>query len=613
MTLKDYLEQFRKNMMVMSRTANGRLDLSASATKADSMAAVSAEDARSLALENTDRAVRFLFDHRRQFFRSAGEVEALVLEAAEITNQGIVKDGSLFRSGEDSVKFNYARIRDIPVFWDWFIRSFHWLLTSQILQPADIAAFCEYVINIVGHFFSDGCGKISMLISTYVFMRYDLPCPEYTSRDDYYRTASRGKIPAAAELRLLPADPEFWNFVCYYRSLCKDKEPRFNSVMEQAEDRSYVCRLTGQLTGVRNILFRQIIELFYKMHGDVLVVFDCGTLAWIDQEGIRVLADLKAAGRRFLLKNPSADCTVLFLIEGLAAFLEEKNKLPQIDLSGCEKINEGANGVIYRVNDEVVAKTFKKEPDYYDLVRQRLALRNALICGVPAPFSFGYAIYEGKIVTLMELIRSRSLMQIIASEEDSDGYIIRYAQFVRQLHEIRDPKKLQKFSRDMMGREILDKADRCDSVLPEAYRGRARALIGAAGGPECLVHGDIQPNNVMISGDEMLFIDFDTFSTGKAVYDLGALCRTLLCSENRSVSDFNDFLRLPDKKCREIWDLFIRAYYQGEREEIIREKTAQARLIGTVLALAKMIKKGADPAFISYWANELKQLVSAAV
>ena len=64
MTLKDYLEQFRKNMMVMSRTANGRLDLSASATKADSMAAVSAEDARSLALENTDRAVRFLFDHR---------------------------------------------------------------------------------------------------------------------------------------------------------------------------------------------------------------------------------------------------------------------------------------------------------------------------------------------------------------------------------------------------------------------------------------------------------------------------------------------------------------------------------------------------------------------
>lgn len=42
MTLNDYREQFRRNLMVMSRTANGRLDLSASATKADSMAAGSA-------------------------------------------------------------------------------------------------------------------------------------------------------------------------------------------------------------------------------------------------------------------------------------------------------------------------------------------------------------------------------------------------------------------------------------------------------------------------------------------------------------------------------------------------------------------------------------------
>lgn len=45
MTLNDYREQFRRNLMVMSRTANGRLDLSASATKADSMAAGSAGEA----------------------------------------------------------------------------------------------------------------------------------------------------------------------------------------------------------------------------------------------------------------------------------------------------------------------------------------------------------------------------------------------------------------------------------------------------------------------------------------------------------------------------------------------------------------------------------------
>ena len=81
------------------------------------------------------------------------------------------------------------------------------------------------------------------------------------------------------------------------------------------------------------------------------------------------------------------------------------------------------------------------------------------------------AVYDGKIVTLMELINSRSLMQIIASGEDSDEYIARYAQFVKELHEIQDEQKLNRFTRDLLGQEILGKADRCDSVLPEEYRG----------------------------------------------------------------------------------------------------------------------------------------------
>ena len=66
MTLNDYREQFKRNMMVMSRTANGKLDLSASATKIDSMAVKSADAAQNLALENTDRAIEYLFNNRRR-------------------------------------------------------------------------------------------------------------------------------------------------------------------------------------------------------------------------------------------------------------------------------------------------------------------------------------------------------------------------------------------------------------------------------------------------------------------------------------------------------------------------------------------------------------------
>ena len=608
MELNDYREQFRRNMMVMSRTANGRLDLSASASKADSMAAGSAEAARDKALENTDRALEFLFDNRRRKFRSAAELEMLLLEVAEITNKGIVKEGRLFRSGEDSAKYKYARIKDLPKMWDWFVRAFRWLLASQSFETEEIAAYSEYVINAFAHFFSDGCGKISMLVSSYVFMRYDLPLPEYTSREEYYRTVIREKIPTMRDLRRLPLDREFWRFVNYYLGLCPSKNQASKSSVEKADEESYVCHLAGSITGARSLAFRQSMEEFYEKYGDVRVIFDCSTLAWIDMDGINVLANLKAAGRRFVLKNLNADCKVLFKLEGFEAFIDGDDKLPLIDLSSCKKINEGANGVIYRVNDEVVAKTFKKEPDYYDLVRRRIGLKNALICGVPAPLSFGYALYEGKIVTLMELIDSRFLMQIITSGEECDEYIIHYARFIKDLHEIRDEQRLSMFDRNLLGQEILSKADRCDCVLPPEHRGRARQIIEAIDEPECFVHGDIQPNNIMISRDEMLFIDFDSFTTGKAVYDLGTLYRTLMCNENMGISDLNSFLKISFDECRRIWDMFLAEYYKDEQEEVVRKKAAQAELIGTVLTLAKQIKDEAAPELIFRWASELARL-----
>ena len=310
-----------------------------------------------------------------------------------------------------------------------------------------------------------------------------------------------------------------------------------------------------------------------------------------------------------MLKNLNADCKVLFRVEGFDEYLDEGDKLPKIDLSRCEKINEGADGIIYRVSDEVIAKTFKDEPNYFDIVRRRLALKNALICGVPAPFTFGYAEYEGKIVTLMELINAKPLLQILASEEDCDGYIIRYAQFIRQLHEIRDEERLRFFDRNLLGEEILGKADKCDIVLREEYRGRARELIEAVDEPECLVHGDIHPKNIMVSGDEMLFIDFDSFSTGKGIYDLGTIYRALLCYEDRRVSGFNSFLKLPADVCRKTWELFISTYYEGEPEEFVRKKVAQAVLIGTVITLARFIRTEAAPALISEWASELEAVI----
>ena len=55
-----------------------------------------------------------------------------------------------------------------------------------------------------------------MLVSKYVFMRFDKQCPEYRSREDYYRAAERDTILTAGDLYRLMSDTKYWNFVSYY-------------------------------------------------------------------------------------------------------------------------------------------------------------------------------------------------------------------------------------------------------------------------------------------------------------------------------------------------------------------------------------------------------------
>ena len=582
MKLSDYREQFIRNTMIMPRTAD-------------------------YAPENTDRALSYLYDNRGRNFKSAKELGELVLETAAITNEGTAREGCLFRE-EDGECPGLTEVRDLPAIWDRYLGLLYWMLSSQCFEVEESAAFSEYVIN-AAQFFPAGCGKTAMLISTFVFMRFGLPCPGYTSEDEYYRAAAREKRLTDDDMHQLLADHGFWEFVSYYKSICPSRDMTYDNYAEKLDDGSYLCHLTGNLTGVRNRVFRQNLAGFYEKYGDTLIIFDCSTLAWIDMEGISVLADLREAGKAFRISNLNADCLVLFKVEGFEDHMEGADRLPKIDLSGCEKINEGADGIIYRVSDEIIAKTFKNDPDYYDIVKRRIAQKNALIAGVPAPFSFGYAEDHGRIATLMELIRSKSLLQIIAAEEDIDDYVLRYARFVRQLHEIREEEKLKNFDRNLLGEEILGKADRCDPFLKERYRGRARKIVEAIDEPECLVHGDIHPNNIMLSGDEMLFIDFDSFSTGKGIYDLGTLYRTLLYNGSKDGSDLNTFLRIPMNKCRKIWDMFLEEYYREEQDETAWEKASEAKLIATVLALASLIKYKAAPDVISEWAAVLEKIL----
>lgn len=88
------------------------------------------------------------------------------------------------------------------------------------------------------------------------------------------------------------------------------------------------------------------------------------------------------------------------------------------------------------------------------------------------------------------------------------------------------------------------------------------------------LHGDIQPNNIMISGDELIVIDLCDLSMGNRVFDFGTLFVSLVAF-NESYPENVKFLGLDAETDRKIYGGLLRNYL-GDYDSDIEDKIKAA-------------------------------------
>ncbi|AUH73646.1 zeta toxin family protein [Legionella sainthelensi] len=115
--------------------------------------------------------------------KSPGDVKQFLGEIATIMGNGIVEGD--WKRTHDSEKFKvYTRVKDLELQLEDFSRQFLNRLESvkKIKDPKkkenaaiELAAWCEYRVNLTDHFLADGCGKTSALMANFVFMAAKIP------------------------------------------------------------------------------------------------------------------------------------------------------------------------------------------------------------------------------------------------------------------------------------------------------------------------------------------------------------------------------------------------------------------------------------------------------
>jgi hypothetical protein len=185
-----YTDHALRNLRNTSRTASGVIDTSASATKSEAIVeGLSSEAIADTATENFTQTIEQLYDMRDVAMESPEDLRELVEATALQINGGLLKEGHLIRSGDDSDKYGYTRLADLPEAMEEFYDSFFAALDSPDVDPIYLAGWVEYRIDLTDHFFADGCGKSAKAVSAWVLMRAGLPLPTYRGRDELYANA----------------------------------------------------------------------------------------------------------------------------------------------------------------------------------------------------------------------------------------------------------------------------------------------------------------------------------------------------------------------------------------------------------------------------------------
>ena len=155
------------------------------------------EEIKQKVLSNFDEALKKAWNISKNFtLMSPVEVKKFILYMAKIISQEFVQESELIRK-HDSLNYPYSESSKLEGLLTSFSEELFTRLSTIRVQKnrqssklhntaIETAAWVEYRVNLTDHFFADGCGKVSLILSTFVLMSADKEMPLFLAQKEYF-------------------------------------------------------------------------------------------------------------------------------------------------------------------------------------------------------------------------------------------------------------------------------------------------------------------------------------------------------------------------------------------------------------------------------------------
>ena len=302
---------------------------------------------------------------------------------------------------------------------------------------------------------------------------------------------------------------------------------------------------------------REMTEAVNAVPGAELVI-DAGKLEYISSAGLRVLLKLrKQTGKPLDVVNVSPEVYEIFETTGFTELLNVKKRLREISLEGCEKIGQGGDGAVYRLDADKIVKVYTPEKQMSDIERERSFARTAFVNGVPSVIAYDTVRVGDCLGVVFELLKSDTLGHAMRDNPDKlEEYVAQYVDLARTLHNTHMPRGSLSDIRDIQRGRLERLSVWCSPEEINILKG----IIDSMPERDTVIHNDLHPGNIMIQNGELVLIDMAEISVGPTVFDLSSIYRDLIAGARTNVATTESSIGMPVDMVERVAQMFFAQY-----------------------------------------------------
>ena len=317
-------------------------------------------------------------------------------------------------------------------------------------------------------------------------------------------------------------------------------------------------------------------------------VIDADNLEYISSAGLRVILKLRKEDPKLAIINVSPDVYEVFDMTGFTDMVTVEKAYKRLSIEGCEFIAKGANGAVYRYDDETIVKTYFSKDALPEIQQERESARKAFVLGVSTAIPYGIVRVGDGYGTVTELLDPINVTKLICNDpENLDKPVEYYVDLLKSIHAV----EAEEGDFPDMKEIALDWANFVSEHIPEAHGKKLCAMIEAVPKMNTLLHGDYHTNNVMLQNGEPLIIDLDTLCVGHPIFELGSMYNAFLGFSEFNPDEIKAFMGFDRSTSKRFWDLSIKRYLGGADDARCQEVENKARVIGYTRLLRRTLRR----------------------